>query len=203
MTSPTRKKKAATTYHHGDLRNVLLGVARLKLTTGEYESLSLRELARLAGVSPNAPYRHFASKDEILAEVAAQGFSELSAHFDKDAYPEPRERLARMGDIYTRFAMDQPALYRVMFGADKHVLMEFEVLGDAGRGCFGRLVQATAEASGRADADDPLMLQRALAVWSIVHGWSRLAIDGVTHFLPEDSMPSASAVVRSIVASWD
>lgn len=199
--SPPRKKRTDA-YHHGDLHNALLAVARAWLDRGEYESLSLRELARQAGVSPNAPYRHFRSKDEILAEIAAQGFAELSSRFDADQTPDPVERLARMGDIYTGFAMDHPALYRVMFGVDKPALVEFEVLDQAGKGCFGRLVAATIAASGQGHPEELVTLQRALAIWSLVHGWSRLAIDGMTHFLPEDVMPRASDVSRQIISSW-
>jgi AcrR family transcriptional regulator len=69
----TKLKKRGDDYHHGDLRNALLAAARRTLDEGNYETLSLRELARRAGVSANAPYRHFASKDEILAHVAAGG----------------------------------------------------------------------------------------------------------------------------------
>ena len=202
MKAIVRNKKPAAAYHHGDLRNALLAVARAQLTAGEYEALSLRELARLAGVSPNAPYRHFASKDEILAELAAQGFTELSARFDADRTADPRERLARMSDIYTGFAMEHVALYRVMFGAEKPALMEFEVVDKAGRACFGRLLQATIQAVGHGSAEDASSVQRALAIWSLVHGWARLAIDGITQFLPEDAMPRASDVARAIIASW-
>lgn len=199
-TSPHHKQ--ADAYHHGDLRNTLLSIARAYLDRGEYEALSLRELARQAGVTPNAPYRHFTSKDEILAEVAAQGFDQLSARFDADETADPAERLARMGDIYTGFAMEHPALYRVMFGADKPALMEFEVLDRAGKGCFGRLVAATIAASGEGSAEDPESLRRALAMWSLVHGWARLAIDGVIQFLPDDVMPRVSDVARPLISAW-
>lgn len=203
MSATPRTKKPVASYHHGDLRNALLAVARRQLTAGEYEALSLRELARLAGVSPNAPYRHFVSKDEILAEVAAQGFNELSARFDAEHTRNPRERLARMGDVYTGFAMEHAALYRVMFGAEKPALMEFEVLDAAGKACFGRLVEATIRATGHGHPEEPQTLQRALAIWSLVHGWSRLAIDGVIQFLPDDVMPPVSDVCRAVIASWD
>lgn len=201
MKKPSTRSKPEDAYHHGDLRNALLAVARDSLDRGEYESLSLRELARQAGVTPNAPYRHFSSKDAILAEVAAEGFNALSARFDAERTTDPVQRLARLGDIYTGFAMEHPALYRVMFGAEKPALMEFEVLDAAGKACFGRLVAATAAAS-RVSADDPLTLQRALAMWSVVHGWSRLAIDGMTHFLPEGVMPKASQIAQPIIDSW-
>jgi AcrR family transcriptional regulator len=198
--SPFRKTEGA--YHHGDLRSALLGVARRELDAGSYETLSLRELARLAGVSPNAPYRHFKSKDEILAEIAAQGFDELTARFDADMHPEPRERLVRMCDVYTGFALEHPNVYRVMFGAEKAALMDHDVLRLAAEEAFGRLVAAVIAAYGSGAPDDLDTLARANQIWSAIHGWSRLVIDGVTCFLPEGSVRPASNIARAIVASW-
>ncbi len=201
--SPTSTlKKAHQAYHHGDLRNALLEVARRELDAGAYEQLSLRELARLAGVSANAPYRHFGSKDEILAEVAAQGFRELSARMDAERHPEPRERLARLCDVYTGFAAEHPAMYRTMFGSEKQALMDFPVLQEAAGASFGRLVAATIDAFGAGHPEDLATLARASALWSLVHGWSRLVIDGVTCFLPEGSIAPVSVSARAIIASW-
>jgi AcrR family transcriptional regulator len=195
-------RKADDAYHHGDLRNALLRAARELLDAGGQEGLSLRELARRAGVSANAPYRHFASRDEILAEVAAQGFNELNARFDAERTPSPVDRLARMCDVYTGYATEQPAMYRVMFGAEKQALMEFPVLQEAAGGCFRRLSAATVAASGSGTPDDTLILTRATAIWSLVHGWSRLAIDGITGFLPGDGIAPASVPARAIIDSW-
>lgn len=202
MSLPAALKKPRNAYHHGDLRNALLAVARRELDAGAYEQLSLRELARLAGVSANAPYRHFASKDEVLAEVAAQGFRELSARMDAERHPEPRERLARLCDVYTAFAMAHPAVYRTMFGAEKAALMDFPVLQEAAGAGFGRLVAATIDAHGSGSPDELATLARASALWSIVHGWSRLVIDGVTCFLPDGSIAPASLSARAVIASW-
>jgi AcrR family transcriptional regulator len=202
MNSSPKFRKADDAYHHGDLRNALLLAARRLLDQGGQDGLSLRELARLAGVSANAPYRHFASRDEILAEVAAQGFVEMSARFDANRTPDPVDRLVSMCDVYTGYAMEQPAMYRVMFGAEKQALMQFEVLQTAAHACFGRLVAATIAAHGAGDPEDPATLQRATALWALVHGWSRLAIDGVTCFLPADAVAPASVPARVIIESW-
>lgn len=198
----TALRKPRSAYHHGDLRSALLAAARRELDAGAYETLSLRELARLAGVSPNAPYRHFASKDEILAEIAAQGFEEMSARFDAETCPDPRERLVRLCDLYTDFARAHPNVYRVMFGAEKPALMEFDVLREAARASFGRLVSAVAAASGPDGTDEKLVLGRASQLWSLIHGWARLVIDGVACVLPEDCILPASAGARTLVTSW-
>ncbi|MCU0756413.1 MAG: TetR/AcrR family transcriptional regulator [Xanthomonadales bacterium] len=194
--------KPRTAYHHGNLREVILDVARRELDRGAYDSLSLRELAKRAGVTANAPYRHFASKEEILAEVAAAGFRELTARFNAYVQPDPHRRLILMSDVYTGYAMDYPHLYRVMFGMDKPALMEHPPLAEAATACFGHLVASVALAGQTGGIDDPLTLRRANAIWAIVHGWSRLAIDGMTHFQPADAKPPASEIVAAFVGTW-
>jgi hypothetical protein len=130
-----------------------------------------------------------------IAEMAALVADPVVAMLGMEATDEAIEALRR------RFALDQPALYRVMFGAEKQALMEFEVLATAGPACFGRLVAATAAASGL-PGDAPLALQRAISVWALVHGWARLAIDGITCFLPEDAVLPASAIARDAITGW-
>lgn len=201
MSSNLRKPRDA--YHHGNLRDAILRVARRELDLGAYESLSLRELAKRAGVTANAPYRHFASKEDILAELAAEGFRELSARFDAYLEPDPRLRLIRMSDVYTGYAMDYPHLYRLMFGMEKTALMEHAPLHEAAIACFGRLVEGVARAGQTGGIDDPLTLRRANAIWAIVHGWSRLAIDGMTSFQPIDAKPPASEIVAAVVTGWN
>lgn len=198
----TQKPPARLDYHHGDLRNAVVAVARQALDEGSYETLSLREIARLAGVSANAPYRHFASKNVLLAEVAATGFVALTGRFDAKRHPDPAERLAILGDVYTGFATDNPNLYRLMFGAEKQALMEHPPLNEAAMACFARLVEATIAASGGGRGEDPAILRRANAVWAIVHGWSRLKIDGMTMFQPDEWHAPASEWIRVLVASW-
>ena len=122
--------------------------------------------------------------------------------FDAERTEDPVDRLVAMCDVYTGYALEQPAMYRVMFGAEKQALMGFEVLQQAAHGCFGRLVSATIAAFGAGDPDDAHTLARASAIWALVHGWSRLAIDGVTCFLPADAIVPASVPARAVIDSW-
>ena len=195
-------RKPRTDYRHGDLRNALLAAARKELAAGKYETLSVRELARHAGVAPNAFYRHFDSKEAILAALATDGFAELSARFDALPTLTPRRRLCLMSDTYTDFAEQHPAQYRLMFGATKASLMGDSALHEAATGCFGRLVAATIAVNGSGNPEDPQMLQRALDIWSLVHGWSLLRIDGVTSFLPPSPLHPASVATDAIIKSW-
>lgn len=195
-------RKPASEYRHGDLRNALIAAAREELAAGKYETLSVRELARRAGVTPNAFYRHFESKEAIFSVLATEGFTELNRRFDAIPAAPPRERLCRMSDVYTGFAEAHPAHYRLMFGAAKATLMSSPELHEAGTGCFGRLVAATIAASGAGGPEDPLTLQRALDIWSLVHGWSMLRIDGVASFLPPTPVRPASVATAAIIDSW-
>ncbi len=195
-------QKPPSDYRHGDLRNALIAAAREELAAGKYETLSVRELARRAGVTPNAFYRHFDSKEAILAALATEGFEELTARFDALPALAPKQRLCLMSETYTGFAEEHPAHYRLMFGCAKASLMEHPALHEAATGCFGRLVAATIAASGSGGPEDPQTLQRALDIWSLVHGWSLLRIDGVTSFLPPAPVRPASVATDAIIESW-
>src|SRR5919106_3067320 len=98
-----------STYHHGDLRTALLQTAAKILEKQGLVALSLRELARLAGVSHNAPYRHFPDRDSLLAALAAEGFELLG-----DALQSRPRR--EMGEAYVEFALAHPERFRLMFG---------------------------------------------------------------------------------------
>ncbi|MGO7420962.1 TetR/AcrR family transcriptional regulator, partial [Rhizobium ruizarguesonis] len=105
-------------YHHGDLHRAIVEAALDVLSESQSTEFSLRELARRAGVSHNAPYKHFADKRELLAAVSAVGF-ELLAKRMADATKEldsPRERLAAIARAYVCGGVNNPALYRLMFG---------------------------------------------------------------------------------------
>ncbi|MBB4288994.1 AcrR family transcriptional regulator [Rhizobium leguminosarum] len=105
-------------YHHGDLHRAIVEAALDVLSESQSTEFSLRELARRAGVSHNAPYKHFADKRELLAAVSAVGF-ELLAKRMAEATKEldsPSERLAAMARAYVSGGVNNPALYRLMFG---------------------------------------------------------------------------------------
>ena len=166
-------------YHHANLRQTLLDAAVALIGEVGPRAFTLREVARRAGVSHNAPYRHFASKDELLAEVAAEGFDRLTASMRKSIAraTSPRERLQECGCGYVAFALRWPQHFLVMFdlpqaphGHEKHQA--------AGQNAFAVLCEciAAAQQSGDLPAGDPLPL--AWMAWSFVHGIAKLAISG-------------------------
>ena len=109
-------------FHHGNLRQALIDAA---LAAPDIENLSLRQLAASVGVTAPAAYRHFGSREELLDEVARIGFERLEARFAAAfdiAQPpadaaDARSRLQRLAQAYLAFADDEPALWRLMFGA--------------------------------------------------------------------------------------
>ncbi|WP_280243151.1 TetR/AcrR family transcriptional regulator [Nocardia abscessus] len=102
-------------YHHGDLRASLLTAAMRMLEAGE--TFSLRAVAREAGVSPTAPYRHFADRDALESALAAQGLRDLKADLiDGRELPTAPTELGEFAVTYVEFALRRPALFRLMFG---------------------------------------------------------------------------------------
>src|SRR5262245_9998738 len=107
-------------YHHGNLKEVLLEAARKLIEQYGPAGFSLTEAARLAGVSPAAPYRHFRDRDALLAEVARHGFERFAARLDmawNNGIPTPLSAFGNVGKAYLAFARDEPASYAVMFEA--------------------------------------------------------------------------------------
>src|SRR3979409_187760 len=108
---------AQAAYHHGALRAALVRAAiELLEESGETE-LSLRAVARRAGVAPAAPYRHYADREALVSAVAAVGYGELAERL-ASAHPSPStpEELASVAIAYVQFALGRPALFRIMFG---------------------------------------------------------------------------------------
>src|SRR5271167_202611 len=119
-----RQTKRGASYHHGDLRAALVQAARTILETQGLATLSLRGAARAAGVSPAAPYHHFPDKQALLDAVAAQGFDALTAAMTTRMAKEtnPDARLEASGVGYVVFAVENPALFGLMFGAREQKL---------------------------------------------------------------------------------
>src|SRR5471032_948968 len=106
-------------YHHGDLRNGLLDAARAILEESSLSALTLRAVARRAGVSHAAPYRHFPNHEALLVELGVEGFHELRQYIVEAAkVPGPEsDRVANIGASYMRFVAKRPAVARLMFGS--------------------------------------------------------------------------------------
>lgn len=151
--------------HHGDLRRALLDAALELVGETEPSAITLRAVARRAGVSPAAPYHHFPDKAHLFAAVAAEGFASLAAVQARFADLEPRERLREMTSEYVRFAVAHGTHYAVMFDRTPEGV---EGLREAALGTFQTLVHAVGAVNP--DLDEGERVQRALLAWSMAHG---------------------------------
>jgi len=160
---------AERAYHHGDLRNGLLDAARAILEEQSLGELTLRAVARRAGVSHAAPYRHFPNHEALLVELSIEGFGELRQSIAEVARSGggDSERIADIGAAYMRFVAKRPAVARLMFGSQLPNRDKFPALA------------AAADAIGveiGAVLSDPNL---GLAVWSAVHGLAMLVLENV------------------------
>ena len=187
-------------YHHGNLRAALLDAARARLAEAAEADLSLRDLAARVGVSVNATYRHFDSKEALLMELAALGFEALRADLEAAiaaaSQASAGERLQVAGEAYTTFARRDPALFRLMFGRqgrfDEHPRFR-ECAGAA----FRVLVDCVAAVRGEAP-DSPGVAKASVAAWSLVHGYAILGEQGHLQALPPAQQPSAREVAAML-----
>jgi AcrR family transcriptional regulator len=175
-------------YHHGDLRRAIVNAALDILRETQSLEFSLRELARRAGVSHNAPYKHFADKRELLAAVSAAGFEMLTNRMARDIarVGSAREQLFAMLRAYIAHGVENPALYSLMFGGylsgpdQGRPTVEFAeaentkalLAGVIAAGGLGRAIPQTAR-------NERKIAAAILACWSLVHGLTLLLADGL------------------------
>ena len=164
----------SSSYHHGGLRQAVLQKAGEILEKEGLDALSLREVARRAGVSHNAPYRHFPDRESLLAALVEEGFQML---LDALARRPRRE----MGEAYVDFALSHPQRFRLMFGGRVK-------LAKPDRRAYDGLKQSFADLG----EDAPYA---AAAAWGLVHGFSHLLLDG--HFVTEER----KSFVRSVLGA--
>jgi AcrR family transcriptional regulator len=173
----TGERRRPHAYHHGDLRRALVHTTLRLIAERGPTGFTLREVARRAGVSHNAPYRHFRNKEALLAAVAEEGFVALTQTTERAAREAttPQQRLVERGVAYVTFALDRPSHYRVMFGPairrGRH-----PGLDGAAQRAFDSLVRemASGQQVGAFAGSDPRELARVS--WALVHGVADLAI---------------------------
>ncbi|MCJ2072111.1 TetR/AcrR family transcriptional regulator [Methylobacterium sp. J-030] len=178
---------SAAPYHHGDLRRALLDSATAILTeTGRWD-FSLREVARRAGVSHAASYRHFTDKEALIAAIAVTGYEALRARMSAaiDGASGAVETLRAIGHAYIGFGVENPALYRLMFG---QALPGIEglpptvlaVLTEARAVLRGVILDGARTGTFAIDPEDEQAVSVAVVTaWSLVHGFTLLTIDRV------------------------
>jgi AcrR family transcriptional regulator len=159
-------------YHHGDLRAALVRAALELLEESGESALSLRAVARCAGVSPAAPYRHYADREALVSAVAAVGYRELAERLAA-AHPSPStpEQLVGVAIAYVQFALERPALFRIMFGEPCDRDNDERIAATAAVSLYVRGIVERSFPQA-----DPEAL--ATAIWALVHGLAFLHLDG-------------------------
>ena len=166
-------------YHHGNLKQTLLQASLELLRQSGSGEFTLREVARRAGVSHNAPYRHFRSKEELLAALAAEGFDRLTAAMEKAAASASGalERWRASGRGYVEFALRYPQHFAVMFEIPWQYDLYPQTQAAGGR-AFGSLVHFVEACQTEGVLPPGDARQFALIAWSLVHGVAKLALSG-------------------------
>jgi AcrR family transcriptional regulator len=164
-------------YHHGDLRKALIEASMRSIEAEGAAALSLRGVARSAGVSHAAPYRHFADKEALLGAVAEEGFVRLAETIARAVARarRPTDRLVAAGVAYVEFARCQPACFAVMFRSGRvHTGAARDASNVAYEGLLA-LIEAAQSAGELPKGGTPDMARSA---WAMVHGIAELAVAG-------------------------
>ncbi|MBL7254826.1 TetR/AcrR family transcriptional regulator [Paractinoplanes lichenicola] len=165
-------------YHHGDLRRVLLEATAAAIQEHGVAALSLRDLARRAGVSHAAPAHHFGDKAGLLTAFAAAGFEELATALAGDDFLE-------MGVAYVRFALSRPAHFEVMFRPDLYHADDPALLAARAKSSEALYGEDTDKTAGQAG-------------WSIAHGFATLWLSGAFPGRDQDPLDLARALFRQL-----
>jgi AcrR family transcriptional regulator len=176
---PTDGGSGRRGYHHGNLREALIAAALELIAAKGPAGFTVAEAARLAGVSPAAPYRHFRDADALLAEIALRGFDRFTERLTKawnNGRPEPVRAFEDLGRAYLAFARDNPAFYAAMF--DSHLAVDAHPgLQAAGDRAFAVLREAADQVSATLPKGRrPPSLMMALHIWALSHGIASLFV---------------------------
>lgn len=188
-------KSSEKSYHHGDLRRSLLKVAFEMLGEEAGWQFTMRELARRAGVTHAAPYKHFESKADLLAELAVEGFVRLTAALvatQHDGHASPREGFVTMCKAYVAFGGNNINLYRLMWSGDARASGNPRVLAHANAAFAFLLDRITrGQHSGWLASRNPA--GQAVACWTQLHGLTLLSADGLLESLTANAIDVAIA----------
>jgi AcrR family transcriptional regulator len=181
-----------------DVRSEILRAALELMSEGGLGALSMREVARRAGVSHQAPYHYFADREAILAELAREGFQILTDRMKEALKGVNGERAAirAMGEAYVTFALDYPPLFQLMFRCELVDLSKYPDAKAVADEAFNTPVRVITEAYG---ADDPTIMTRMLSCWSVSHGLATLLLEKKLGDSFGETPEAQQAGIRSVI----
>lgn len=193
-----------TSYHHGALRDELLAACLRLIETEGIAAVSLRRVAREAGVSTGAPYHHFPDRAALLATLSTQGFQLLGAELAaaRTAATTPLDALTALAAAYVRFAREHPAYFRLMFRPELSQPDKHPDTLSAGDAAFAVLADAVADcvSAGVLPADRADTL--AVMWWSLGHGVASLWLDGQLEKRADQLGTAAPVLVDDIMRTF-
>jgi AcrR family transcriptional regulator len=197
MSEKLRPSEPRASYRHGDLRRALLDAGIELARAGGPEAVVLREATRRAGVTPNAAYRHFAGRDDLLAAVRAAAVAAVAHSMEEEfravppgssATEQAHARVRAVGTGYLRFAFAEPGLFRTAFGGQFIVSNEAAKAGPSGLDPFQHLNAALDELVASGALPSSRRAGAEYLAWSTVHGMALLALDGPLQGLPKATL---------------
>lgn len=199
---------STTRYHHGRLREALVDAAVEAARERGPDGLALRELARRVGVSHNAAYRHFADREALVAEVAAEGLRQMMATLQRrlaevssqDPVVRARRRLAALARGYVEFAVTEPGLFRVVFTAYPTLSDPRDAELPEDLDTFGLLSSTLDDLVDVGVLHPDARPGAEISCWSGVHGFAMLHLDGPMRDVPA---PDRDALLEHLIAAFD
>jgi AcrR family transcriptional regulator len=191
MSAENAERQGGKPYHHGALHSALIDASIALAREGGPDRVVLREAARAAGVSHSAAYRHFADREELLAEVSRHARRELAAEMRRrlNRAEDPLGRLEAVGTAYVDFALTQPGLFRTAFVSHPAAIQPDDRDGPADSAePYAILGQVLDEAQAAGLLDARRRPGAEIAAWSAVHGLANLLLDG--------PLPTAAADIK-------
>ena len=187
-------------YHHGNLKENLIQQAVMACEESGWENISLRNLAKQLNVSQTAPYRHFETKEDLLAEVAAKGFEKMNTDMNKTS------NFLANGLAYCDFALKYQNTYDLMFGNSLGSFTQYPALLDQAHLAFMTLENNLEDHLvnlGHSDVSKEIIEEKALSVWAFMHGI--VGILRKTEIASADTKPSEGPmkIMNNLANNWD
>jgi AcrR family transcriptional regulator len=197
-TAATTLRSAAA---RDDVRAGILKASLALMNEGGLGALSMREVARRAGVSHQAPYHYFQDREAILAELAGEGFDQLYDYM-VSAIGLAKDKAGKnraMGEAYIRFALNNPEVFKLMFRCEMCDLSRYPNAKEKADRCFNVVVQTLGASGSSADKTNP-DLAPVIACWSMAHGLATLMLEGKLAQSFGDTRDQREAAANRVIA---